>query len=58
MNYYPVNLKIEGGPLSGCRRRSCRETRKVKGLMQCGAGVVVVSQVASLAIERLAAREG
>lgn len=55
MNYYPVNLKIEGRPclVVGGGRVG---TRKVKGLMQCGARVVVVSPVASLAIERLAAK--
>lgn len=53
MIYYPVNLKIKdksclvvGGGRVG--------TRKVKGLMQCEARVVVVSPMASIAIEKLA----
>ena len=53
MNYYPVNLKIKDRPclvIGGGKVG----TRKVKGLMNCGARVVVVSPEVSLAIQRLA----
>jgi len=53
MNYYPVNLKIKDRPCLVVGGGKVG-TRKVKGLMQCDARVVVVSPVVSLAIERLA----
>lgn len=53
MNYYPVNLKIKDRPCLVVGGGKVG-TRKVKGLMQCEAQVVVVSPVVSLAIERLA----